>query len=114
MITGLLDHTATLKRPTEVSSGALADVVTTYPDVTVGLRVAITPPRLSLRDYGAGEQATGGADIYFEAGVDVRKRDVLVLTSGPEAGTNWRVLSVTGPRNHHGEAAVEPFTGSLT
>lgn len=72
----------------------------------------------SLQDAGAGEQQAGKRRWFLSRGLgDVRERDVLSVTDGPEAGAKLRVVSavpVTTLRGvHHIELNVETFTGAL-
>jgi len=65
----------------------------------------------TLQDRGPGEQQNGMRRWFVDRGVDVRERDVLSVTLGPEAGLRLRVHSVvpvTAPRRvHHIEVNVE-------
>jgi hypothetical protein len=80
----------------------------------VQLWVDIQRDRSALVDRGPGDQASVAAKGYAHYGVDVRARDVLDVTDGPEAGTKWRVLAAFHPRARHTELTLEAFTGSLS
>lgn len=119
MIGGLWNHTVRLYRESSAdewghTSGAVAPV---GPAPT---RMNARPDQNwsgTLQDAGAGEQQAGKRRWFVAKGMDVRERDVLRVTQGPEAGTALRVLSavpVTTPRGvHHLEVNVEVFTGEM-
>ena len=71
----------------------------------------------NLQDRGPGEQQNALRQWFVDKAVDVRERDVLAVTAGPEAGINLRVLSVSKPANrvahHHTEVNVEVWEGVL-
>lgn len=109
-IEGLFDHTGTIRRPTATTDAtdALADEVTTYPVVAAAVRFALVPPKLRLRDYGAGELPAGSMEFYAGAAAPLQRFDVLVVDTGPEAGTVWKIESVRRPRGHHTEGVASP------
>jgi hypothetical protein len=92
--------------------------------------VAVTaiPPRFNaladmnwggaLTDKGPGEMQGGKRRWFLDKALDVRERDILSVTSGPEAGQTLEVESVAKPanprRHHHTEVIVDTWTGSLT
>lgn len=66
----------------------------------------------------AGGEMQGAKRRWFlRSDVDVKERDVLRVTTGPESPSTIRVVSVfpvQGPRGtHHLEANVETFIGTL-
>lgn len=71
----------------------------------------------TLQDTGAGEQQGAKRRWYLAASLDVAERDVLQVTSGPEAPATLRVVSVTKPTApqivHHLEVNVEAWEGEL-
>jgi hypothetical protein len=71
-----------------------------------------------LTDHGPGEQqSTNRVWFLDKAFADVRERDVLSITEGPETGSKVRILSVTRPTNptsiHHFEITGEVWHGDL-
>lgn len=111
----LFDHTAEITHvdaSTPVTVDAYGDSAPD-PDVTpVAERCAVVPPKLALRDYGAGDVSVGRMDAYFRMGVLVAARDVVKLTTGPEAPSTWIVDSVSHPRGHHVEVSLIPWSGT--
>lgn len=72
----------------------------------------------STADRGPGEQEGSVRRWYLDAALDVRSRDVLVVTAGNESGTSWRVegipTKVGSPQGvHHIEANASIFTGTV-
>jgi hypothetical protein len=72
----------------------------------------------ALADRGAGEMQGTKRRWFLDKSVDVRERDILSVTDGPEAGLLLEVESVVKPTNprahHHTEVMVDAWTGSLT
>lgn len=115
----LFDHKVRVHRAT-TARDAYGDTVETW--------VAGDEPRVNnarpdqnwsgtLQDRGAGEEQAAKRRWYLAKTLDVAERDVLVVSSGPEAPAQLRVVSVTKPTAptavHHLEVNVETFTGSL-
>ena len=68
------------------------------------------------QDHGPGEQQGAKRRWLLDSGFDPAERDVLEVVSGPEAGLQLRVLSVTSPTRrgssvHHYEVNVEVWEG---
>lgn len=116
----LLDHRADVLRPTE-EVGDMREVVIILVPVSEGVRAAVVPERIRLGDPGPGEKPTGRVEIYLEIAAVVTERDIVRLTSGANAPSDWRVVSHTVPSGrrrlgrggHHHEVVVEPWHDSL-
>jgi hypothetical protein len=108
MIEGLFDSTARIRRGTAGAPDGYGDVTDAWADVATE-RCALVPPKRAIGDSGAGMEPVGTMEVYMRAGADLRRGDVLVMLTGPEAGTTWRALDVHRPRGHHTEAALETF-----
>lgn len=72
----------------------------------------------------SGDQQEAGGEMqgakrrwFLHPATDVRERDVLSVTSGPEAPSTLRVVSAipvgNGRTTHHIEANVETYTGEI-
>lgn len=108
MIEGLFDGIATIRRGTAGAPDAYGDVTRTWGDVA-SERCAVVPPKRVLGDSGAGEEPVGTMELYMRVGADLQDGDVVVVLTGPEAGTTWRAANVTRPRLHHTEARLVTF-----
>jgi hypothetical protein len=107
----LLDHTGTVWR-IQRSLGALNAEVRTY--VQVGqVPLGVRRRRAPQGNPGPGLTPTGTRVLYFEAGVDVRARDVVQLTAGPDAPERLEVDDLSSPRGHHIEAEGRLWAGVL-
>lgn len=114
-IEALFDHEVRVYRPTEGTTDyGAAETLSPVGDVPTGPNAAIVPPKLGLQNVEAGERPSGTLDGYMAADADVSRRDILDVTSGPEAPTKLRVLSLSRPRGHHTELRLEPYTGDLS
>lgn len=111
-IAGLFDHAARHWRPVE-SLDAMRETIDT-PTVVGTFRCAVNRPTARLGDPGPGLTNVGERMLYVETSIDLRARDLIELTAGPEAG---RILEVdedpTNVRGHHIEARCRIFTGTL-
>lgn len=70
----------------------------------------------TLQDHGPGEQQGAKRRWFLAGGFDVTERDVVAVVSGPEAGLQLRVESVTPQARrstaiHHIEVNVEVWQG---
>jgi hypothetical protein len=107
----LLDHTGTVWR-IQRSLGALNAEVREY--VAVGeYLVGVRRRRAPQGNPGPGLTPTGYRVLYFEAGVDVRARDVVQLTAGPDAPERLELDDLSSPRGHHIEAEGRLWAGRL-
>lgn len=112
MQSGQLLNRATIQRRNE-SRDDYGDVGAGWADAGQAW-VGIRRDTGALQDYGAGDQPRGGAkgEAHFHA--DIAARDVLEVTDGPDAGTNWLVESVFHPGGEFKQLVLSQFTGSLT
>lgn len=115
----LFDHKVQVHRAT-VTRDAYGDTLESWEAGAVPTTNNARPDQNwsgTLQDQGAGEEQAGKRRWYLAKSLDVAERDVLVVTSGPEAPAQLRVLSVTKPTAprvvHHLEVNVETFTGGL-
>jgi hypothetical protein len=99
---------------TDEERDAYGDVGPGWAAQDTAIWVDIKRDRSALVDRGPGDQSAAAAKGFAHYGVDVLARDVLSVTGGPEAGTNWRVLAAFHPGAKHTELTLEQFTGSLT
>lgn len=110
----LLDHTGTVWRPQD-AFGALRTNARTYTRVATGVPVAVRRPSARYQNIGAGVTGSGDRVLYTSASVDLRARDVVVLATGPDAGTRWEIdEDTTRPRGHHAELRCRAFHGVLS
>ena len=120
-LANLFDHRVTVHRAT-VARDAYGDTVESWASSDAPSRNNARPDQAwsgTLQDQGAGEEQGAKRRWYLAKTLDVRERDVLVVTTGPEAPKQLRVVSVTKPTTgrgivHHIEVNVESFAGSLT
>jgi len=111
-IARLFDHTVTVWRPVRVLGPfrVREDVLT--PIAT--FRVAVNRPTARLGDPGPGLTTTGERMVYAEPSRDLRPRDVLELTAGPESGLRVEIDETpTNVRGHHLEARARLWSGQL-
>lgn len=102
-ITSLLDHTAKLWRPTK-GFGELREREDTLVEIG-SFACAVNRPSARLGNTGPGLQNVGERIVYTEPTVDLRARDVLELTAGPETGKTIEIdEDPTNVRGHHLEA----------
>lgn len=102
-ISGMLDHTARLWRPSKNFGELRERRDTLIPVVT--FPCAVNRPSARLGNTGPGLQNVGERDVYTEPTVDLRARDVLELLTGPEAGKKVEIdEDPTNVRGHHLEA----------
>lgn len=115
----LLDHRAEIHRPAVGPDDPLGAEVTVYTLTYSNVRCALWSIHAPVDDYGAGETPTGDTMLTFESTVEPQPRDVVVLTSGPEAPKKWRVTADRSPGRrfgrpaHHRELIARPFEGEL-
>lgn len=111
-IARLFDHTARHWRPVK-ALGTLREELTTWQDVGE-FACAVNRPTARLGNPGPGLTTIGERILYTEVTVDLRPRDVIELTAGPETG---RLLEVdeepTNVRDHHLEARTRIFSGTI-
>lgn len=108
----LLDHTARLWRPLE-GYGPLRERVDTLTE-TATFACAVNRPSARLGDVGPGLTNVGERFVYTETAVDLRPRDVLELTAGPDAGLRIEIdEEPTNVRGHHLEARARIWSGRL-
>ncbi len=119
-IAHLCNHRAELWRAT-ATVDSLGDRIETWVPQVVPDGMNCRPNQAwsgSLQDRGPGEQQRALRQWFLLCGFDVRERDVLEITCGPEEGVLLRVESVTpttDPRRvHHIEVNVEVWHGSLS
>jgi len=107
----LFDHAAEVLRPGETRD-PFGDVLTTYPTVDT-IALALVPPRMGIRDMGPGDVSVDQLEGYTDAHADLRARDMLRVTAGPESPSVWRVLGVRRPRGHHAEFLAQRYEGPI-
>lgn len=108
----LLNHVAEVWRPTE-GVGALRAVERSWVKVST-MRAAVRRPTTLLADQGPGLSPAGERIIYAVPGWDIRPRDVVKITDGPDAPGLWEVdAPPTRPRGHHMEIRCRAFSGVL-
>lgn len=108
----LFDHVARQWRPTQVL-GALREQVDTLA-VVGSFPCAINRPSARLGDPGPGLTTIGERNVYTTTDVDLRPRDVLEITSGPETGRRIEIdEEPTNVRGHHKEARARIWAGEL-
>lgn len=111
-IARLFDHTARLWRLAEVL-GPLREREDVLQPVT-SFRCAVDRPGARLGDPGPGLITVGERYVYVETSVDLRARDVLELTDGPDVGQLLEIDETpTNVRNHHKEATARIYNGQL-
>lgn len=111
-IARLFDHTARHWRPVK-SLGAIRIETTTFEDVG-SFACAINRPSARLGDPGPGLTNVGERIVYAETSVDLRPRDVLEITAGPETGRRIEIdEEPTNVRGHHLEARARIFAGEI-
>lgn len=91
MHAGELRNQVTVHRPTE-SPDDFGDVIRGWEDADGPHWMSIMRDGGDLRDTGPGEQPAPVAKAKCYSQVDVRPRDVVRVTEGPEAGTVWKVV----------------------
>lgn len=68
----------------------------------------------ALADEGPGEHPAGTAEAVAHERADIEPRDVLKVTVGPPAGTNWTVVGAwPEPRGRERALSLERFEGTL-
>jgi hypothetical protein len=67
----------------------------------------------TLVDYGAGDQQRAPAKGRAHFLADIRERDVLSVTAGPDEGSAWLVEAVFHPDGRDKDLSLSQFTGSL-
>lgn len=122
-LTHLWDHRVVLYRVQTVKD-AFGDTIEGWVAQTSPSGKNARPDQTWMGDQierGPGEQQAGRRPwLLDKAFSDVRERDVLSVTDGPEAGSKVRILSVTRPTHprlhqvHHFEVNTEIFQGELT
>lgn len=70
-------------------------------------------PRRKLRDYGAGEEESGDMWARMHPHTPISPRDIVECTAGPEAGSNWRAVSVAHPRGKEVLVGLEVYSGPI-
>lgn len=109
----LLDHTATVWRPSD-TLGTLRSNVRGYAVVNEDVSAGVRRPAALLADIGPGVAPLGQRVIYLAAGANVAARDVISLMTGPDAPGRWEVdEQPTSPRGHHVELRCRAFAGKL-
>lgn len=112
-IARLFDHVASQYRPDDTALGSMRERLGTLAPVT-SFRCAVNRPTARLGDTGPGLTNVGERMVYVEVSVDLRPRDVLELTEGPEAGLRIEVdEQPTNVRGHHKEARCRIFAGDV-
>jgi len=117
-LASLMNHICTVHRAAETTD-EYGDVV--GPFASVGTeRLAMSPPKGGMINYGPGMQEAGVLAGAMRPAADVKRLDIIDVTSGPEAPSKWRVTAVahprghhTHPRGHHTELVLEPYTGDI-
>jgi len=119
-IQSLCDHHGVVYRATETQD-ELQDTVLAWGALPAPAGLNCRPNQNwsgDLQDHGPGEQQGAQRQWFLVPGFDVQERDVLLIESGPNAGLQLRILSVTpctAPvKVHHIEVNVEVWQGSLT
>jgi hypothetical protein len=122
-IARLWNHTARLYREpdAETSRDALGHVAAEpLPVGDAPVRANARPDQTwagTLQDQGAGEQQGTLRRWFLDRSIPVAERDVLSVTSGPEAPLLLRVMSVTKPAaplaTHHIEVNVVVWDGAV-
>ena len=97
----------TIRRATRVRKPQGDTGVTPFTSVATDVPVLLQELAAgrAQRLFGRETQATGLAT--FEAGCDVQGDDGLIVTSGPHAGTHWKVLQPRDVEGHHLEYGVQ-------
>lgn len=123
MISGLWNHTVRVYRrlPAEEARGLLTSTdKTAYPVGEAPTGFNSRPDQGwggSLQDYGTGEQQGAMRRWFLDKSIDVRERDVLLVTAGDEAGQKLSVESVMKAADrttlHHIEVNVKAWKGTL-
>jgi hypothetical protein len=111
----LFDHAIRVWRPVR-SRGAHREQIQALEPVIEpdGLNARVSSPTGLLADTGPGLTMVGERKVYMNTSLDVQKRDILELVSGPNAPAT---LEVDGPphrpRGHHLELRCREWTGKL-
>jgi hypothetical protein len=108
-----LDHQATIYRAT-ITKGRSGEEIRTLVAVATEVPISVRRPSARIGNRGPGLGAIGERVIYTESDVDLAERDVVQLTSGPDAGALVEIDSPpTRPRGHHLEATGRLWAGKL-
>lgn len=111
-VAGMLDCRIRIWRPT-VSKDDIGVEDRTYTPVGE-VDAYINRPRQPLVNMGAGMAPTGGTRWYGLPSIDVQKRDVCEVVTGPETGKTFEVNEPpVRPKNHHVEVECHEWSGEL-
>lgn len=117
----LFTHQAVVWRPAAVDRTALQDTVERWEPLPAPAGRNARPDLAffgRLQDFGPGEQQATFRRWFLARDFDVRERDVIQVTAGPQAPVLLRVLGVTAATGlramHHWECNVDVWHGQLT
>lgn len=112
----LFDHRAEVWYPSETRGPGGSVLQQRLPVEQVdesALNCALVPVRLDVENIGPGETTRRRVEFYFAVATDILERDVIRLVEGPQAPSDWFVLSVAKVRGHHLEIGAEPWVGEI-
>lgn len=110
----LFDHTLRIWRPTPDANNRLGAEKRTYAIALSNVGAATNRPTAPVQDTGPGMQPIGARRFYLRPDIDIRIRDVIEITAGPDAGQTWEVdQPPTRPREHHTQIDAIAWNGVL-
>lgn len=106
------DSTIRIWRPLAVKDALMVEEKTHVEMSTVGAR--LNRSATSTADVGPGASRVGRLRWYGRPDIDVQRRDICEILTGPDAGLTWEVdAEPVHPANHHTQVDCVEWHGKL-